>query len=157
MSIDNLTARHVAMIERLVIDGVQGKVVCEEFDVTPGRLSTLRSSPMWKIEENKLRSQLRSEKVDAAIQRMEGLVPLAVDAYADTVVDTADPRLRLQSAREILDRVGVGQSEDRNKFTPVIQLYIPPHWNNNEGQVTAVNVTPSTPLDGGVDVEEGEV
>lgn len=102
---------------------------------------------MWKIEEDKLRSTLRNEKIDKALRRMEDLVPAAVDAYADTVVDERDPRLRLQSAREILDRVGVGQSDDRNKFTPVIQLYIPKHWNNSESTLGVlnepVNVTPT--------------
>lgn len=145
MSIDNLTARHVAMIERLVIDGCQAKVVCEEFDITPSRLSVLRASPMWRIEEDKLRGQLRSEKVDKALRRMEDLVPAAVDAYADTVIDERDPRLRLQSAKEILDRVGVGRGEEREKFTPVINLYIPQHWNNNEGRAVApIDVTPTT-------------
>jgi hypothetical protein len=142
MSIEQLTSRHLAMLERLVIDGVQAKAVCEEFEITPSRLSVLRASPMWKIEEDKLRTQLRSEKVNKALSRLEDLVPLAVDAYEDTVIDERDPRLRLQSAKEILDRVGVGKGEQK-EFTPVIQLYIPKHWNNNEGK-EIINVTPTT-------------
>lgn len=143
MSIEQLTSRHLAMLERLVIDGVQAKDVCVEFDITPSRLSVLRASPMWRIEEDKLRTQLRSEKVNKALSRLEDLVPLAVDAYEDTVIDERDPRLRLQSAKEILDRVGVGKAEQK-EFTPVIQLYIPKHWNNNEErEVATINITPN--------------
>lgn len=133
MSLKELSTRHHAILNRLVIDGATPREVAGEFDMEESRLSVIRSSPLWKREEGRLRAELRSQKIDVAVRRLEGLVPDAVDALDECVNQEADPRLRLQSAKEILDRVGVGNSSITSEFKPVIQLYIPQHWNNKEG------------------------
>lgn len=132
MSLKELTSRHHAILNRLVLDGVTPREVCAEFDMDEGRLSVIRSSPMWKREEARLRLELRSQKIEVAVRRLESLVPDAVTALDDCVNQDGDGRLRLQSAKEILDRVGVGNSSAMNEFKPVIQLYIPQNWNNKE-------------------------
>lgn len=134
MSIKELSSRHHAILNRLVIDGATPREVCGEFDMDEGRMSVLRSSPIWKREEGRLRAELRSQKIDVAVRRLESLVPDAVDALDDCVNQEGDGRLRLQSAKEILDRVGIGHSTSLNEFKPVIQLYIPQNWNNVEGR-----------------------
>lgn len=133
MSLKELSTRHHAILNRLVLDGATPREVAGEFDMEESRLSIIRSSPLWKREEGRLRAELRSQKIDVAVRRLESLVPDAVDALDECVNQEADPRLRLQSAKEILDRVGVGNSSITSEFKPVIQLFIPKHWNNAEG------------------------
>lgn len=133
MSIKELTSRHEAIMQALVIEGRTPRDICQEFGFTESRLSILRSSPLWKESEGRLRQELKSEKVQKALSRMESLTENAVDALEDCVNDESDNRLRLLSAKEILDRVGVGSAlSNQATFTPSINLYIPPNWNNKE-------------------------
>lgn len=129
--IDALTARHEAMLLRLV-GGATARAVALEFGMSEGRLSILRGSPMWREAESKLRRELRED----AILQLESLRGKAIEALYDTVQRTGasgvpnDPTVRLQSARQILDRAGLpaGQSGPSTIQAPVINLYIPPAW-----------------------------
>lgn len=140
MTIDKLTSRHSAMMRSLVIDGLTPNQVAELFSITPSRLSILRSSPLWQSQEAKLREEIKSSHLQKQVDRIANLTEKAVDALEDCVQPGEDSRVRLASAKEILDRVGVGTPKLDKTFSPVIQLYIPPHWNNKEG--VAINITP---------------
>lgn len=118
--LDELSARHEAMLLRLVSGATPGEV-CNEFGFTPSRLSVLRASPLWREAEALLRERIRN---DAAL-RLEALRGGAVEALADTVRPGNVATVRLQSAREILDRTGL---MDQTVQRPVIQLYVPPSW-----------------------------
>lgn len=95
--------------------------MCNEFCITPSRLSVLRASPLWRSAEADMRRRLR----DDTTRRLESLRTGAVEALADTVARGNQPTVRLQSAREILDRTSEG---DASVAKPTIQLYVPPGW-----------------------------
>lgn len=128
MSLKELKTRHLAMIERLV-EGAQPRAIHEEFGISEGRLSTIRKSEIWKQEEDRQRKLYRDTRREENRERLEGLAREAIGALADTVTRENDPRVRLQSAKEILDRGGFSGREDgKGEFNPTINLYIPPAW-----------------------------
>ena len=126
--IDQLSARHEAIMLRL-LEGVLPRQVAAEFSITESRLSLLRSSQIWKQVESKLREERRVSRQDS----LNGLADLAITALKDTVVDI-DPRVKLQSAREILNRTGFNPAiRLEQEVSGSINLYTPKHWNVESG------------------------
>ena len=131
MSIKKLTSRHRLMIIALAVEGLTPNEVCEKFEFTASRLSVLRSSPLWKAEEDKLQQEsLRDSKM-----RIASLRERAIGALGECV-ESIDERIKLASARDILDRTGVkaGQEIDFSGADQTINLYVPPNWNVAEGE-----------------------
>lgn len=126
-SLAALSARHEAMLLDLVA-GLPAREIAVKFGMTEGRLSVLRSSPVWKKAEGELRARVREDH----IFRLEGLRSNALDAIEHAVVDKTQPGLRLKSALEILNRTGLPAEQasrgEQAESNPVIQLYIPPGW-----------------------------
>ena len=136
--IDQLSARHEAIMLRL-LEGVLPRQVAAEFAITESRLSLLRSSQIWKQVESKLREERRSSRQD----KLNILSDKAIDALSDTVTDT-DPRVRLQSAREILNRTGFNPAiKLEQEVSGSINLYTPPHWEvqNETGELDSATNT----------------
>lgn len=106
MSIKSTTNKHRLMMEALVLEGMTPREVSKRFGITESRLSILRKSPLWVIEEK----QLRDDHLASYRGRMSSLIPQALQALEDTVAPENDPRVRLASAREILGRGGLGES-----------------------------------------------
>ena len=100
--IEKLTPRHRRMMEMLVLEGATQVRVCEEFDITQSRLSLLTRAPLWVQAVVEMERDLREEQR----LRIQSLVPAAIEALAQLVRDETDGRLRLSSAKEILDRGG---------------------------------------------------
>jgi len=126
-SIKQLTARHEAMLLRLV-GGCQAQDVCLEFGITASRLSILRSSPLWREAEQQLRGVVRKSHQ----LRLESLTGKAIAAL-DSTVDDPDPRVRLGSAKEILNRTGFAESlRVEGESQTIINLYVPKNWQSIE-------------------------
>lgn len=128
--LDQLAARHEAILLRLV-EGMTPGEVCAEFGLTPSRLSVLRGSDIWREAESRLRRERRGD----ARLRLENLRDRAIDALSDTVAPLyrnsgimTPPTIRLQSAREILAQTGFGTEFGEESRKVVFQLYIPPGW-----------------------------
>lgn len=129
--LDALTARHEAILLSLV-SGRTAREVAGEFDISESRLSILRSSPLWRESEARVRKQLRED----AILQIESLRGSAISALRDTVEVNGPlgmpnaPEHRIQSARQILDRAGLPSSGPvvGTIQAPTINLYIPPSW-----------------------------
>mgnify|MGYP001597680974 CR=1 FL=1 len=122
-SVAQLNARHEAMMLRL-LDGVTPRQVSAEFFITESSLSLLRSSTVWKQVEAKLRDERRQVYQN----RLNGLADKAITALEETVVDT-DPRVKLQSAREILNRTGFNPAiKVEQELVGNINLYLPKHF-----------------------------
>ena len=127
MSIKKLSTRHMNIMMALV-EGSRPCEVCLEFGITESRLSVLRATALWKSKEEELTNQSLAD----SLLRINSLRGSAVDALEDCLV-SEDDRVKLASARDILDRTGIKAgaelaiSGDTN-----INLYIPKGWNNNE-------------------------
>ena len=125
-TITRLTNRHMAMMRHLVIDGMKLHEIASEYNISRDRLSTLRNTPLWKEREETMRLELLSlEKI-----RMGSLAEHAVDALKEGLQEH-DPRVRLSSAKEVLDRIGMGAGdhEETSNHQTQINLYIPDCFN----------------------------
>lgn len=126
-----LTSRHMQIMMALV-EGQKPSEVCKEFGFTDSRLSVIRATALWKSKEEELTNQ----SLQDSLLRINSLRGSAVDALEDCL-DSEDDRVRLASARDILDRTGIkagaelAVSGDTN-----INLYIPKGWNNNENSAS---------------------
>ena len=130
-TIIKLTHRHRMLMRAMVLDGMKISEVATEFNITRDRLTTLRNTPLWKAEEEGMRKEALSlEKI-----RMESLAGKAVDALEDGLDDN-DPRIRLSSAKETLDRIGMGTNdkEDTASQQTQINLYIPDSFNRGHAE-----------------------
>lgn len=141
MTIEKLSSRHDAMMRALVLDGLKATEVAAEFGVTDSTLSILRSSPIWEEKEKSLRAEILSD----GKRQLEALRGKAVDKIGECLDDT-NPRIKLDSAKEILDRTGLSRKMDVEvEISPVINLYIPPSWNHpsqKEKEEKAIDVSP---------------
>ena len=124
--IQEITSRHEAMIRKIVLEGYTSNQVCMEFDITPSYLSIIRNQPLWKQKED----EFRKEALRSSMLRLEGLREKAINALEETVQSTED-KVKLGSAREILNRTGLASSIDINHTLAIpIKLLIPRNWNN---------------------------
>ena len=89
-------------MEDLVLEGMKAKEICARYDMTDSNFSIIRRSPLWVYEEAKM----REEKLGNMRKRMNDLVPKALDALERTV-DSADERIQVSAAKEILSRGGL--------------------------------------------------
>lgn len=133
MTLQKLSDRHEAMLYALVLEGKTSKEVCEEFGITQSHLSIIRKSPIWQQREAELRSErdrLRKEILESSMLKLESLREPAIKALEECVYSD-DENIKLKSAKEILDRTGLGTStKEEEKVQPVINLYIPTSWKN---------------------------
>ena len=133
------------MIEAITVEGATGKEVCERFNISAPRLSVLRQTKLWKDEENSLNEKTRNE----ALQKIQSLAPKAIQALEDTVgsqlrVDGEttvfnDPKVRIQAAKEILNRSGIQERDELAGNSMIIQMYIP-GWGTDSGKSEIVDV-----------------
>ena len=123
LTLNQLSARHEAIMLRL-LEGVTPRQVSAEFSITESRLSLLRNSEIWKQAEAKLRNDRRKSHQD----KLNSLADKAILALEDTVIDT-DPRVKLMSAKEILNRTGFNPAiKIEQELSGSINLYTPKHW-----------------------------
>lgn len=124
--IKRLTARHLCMMERLVLDGARPTDVCKEFEINDSRLSVLRSSTIWRAKE----IEMTNEKMDVGMEKLRSLTDPAIAALADCVNEEQEPAIRLRSAKEILDRAGYSSTVNIDtNMKPNINLIVPKGWN----------------------------
>jgi len=127
MSIKKLSTRHMQIMSALV-EGFKPCEVSLEFGITESRLSVLRATALWKSKEEELTNQSLSD----SLLRINSLRGSAVDALEDCL-DSEDDRVKLASARDILDRTGIKAGAELSlQGDTSINLYIPNGWNNKE-------------------------
>ena len=113
MDIDSLSSRHHLMMEDIALYGLTAREVSIKYTITESHLSRLRQSPLWQLEEKKL----RDERLALYANRMTSLIPKALDALEATVSpEYTSPsgetiynsgQNRIASAKEILSRGGL--------------------------------------------------
>lgn len=135
MTIKKITDRHSAMMFALVMECKTSKEVCEEFEITPSRLSVLRQSPLWVVQEEVLRKErniLKRERLEQATEKLEELRLPAVEALGQCV-KSYDEGIKLRTAQDILNRTGISTTinVEGKGMSPVISLYIPEAYKEN--------------------------
>ena len=88
-----------------------------------------------------------------ASQKIERLVPKAIQALEDTVGQTVklgsthtitnDPKVRIHAAREILNRGGITGNDEKQKGAVTIQLYAP-GWATESGKGEIIEIQGAT-------------
>lgn len=113
----NTNNRHRLMMDALVLEGLTSREVAKRFGISETRISILRKSALWKMEEEKL----RNEYVKTHQYKLASLIPEAINALGEAVVSHHvvaegtpnekaiynDPKTRISAAREILGRSGI--------------------------------------------------
>lgn len=97
-----LTDKHLLMMREMVLEGKTQSEISEEYDITTSRLSLLVNEESWK----KVQLQMRSEVFTATRIRIEGLMGKAVSVLKEGM-NEEDPRIKLNSAVQVLDRGGI--------------------------------------------------
>jgi len=101
-NIKQVTTKHRKIMESMVLDGLTPREVSQLHAITEARLSIIRKSPLWVMEER----ELRKEHLHNHQKRMNSLVPKAIDALEDAVI-SSDPKAKISAAKEILNRGGM--------------------------------------------------
>lgn len=100
--IQSIKPRHRAMMEALVVHGKPAAQVAIEFDISESRLSILRRSKLWKIEED----ALCKGTTELAKNELSGLLKRAVERERE-LLESADGRLAHAVIKDIFNRTGV--------------------------------------------------
>lgn len=117
--IDKVTNKHRRMMERLVLDGLAPKLVSIEFDITESRLSILRRSPLWQVEEEKL----TRETTELHKARFNTLLEKAVNVAEGTLY-LDDHRLAHRAAMDIMDRAKFNLGRDEESSDVLVRIRI---------------------------------
>ncbi len=104
-SLGHIRPRHREMARMLALGMTQADVA-RYLGITQARLSIIVNSPLFKLELAKL-EQKREESVADIKDTLLELAPSAVDTLAKTMYTSPSERLRLDAAKDILDRAGV--------------------------------------------------
>ena len=145
IGIKKLNSRHKRMIEALAVHGATGKEVCDKFNISASRLSVLRQTKLWQDEEKNISEEVRQNNISKILK----LAPKAIQTLEDTVgpqlrvdektVVLNDPKVRIQAAKEILNRCGLKDLEETPNNTVILQTYVP-GWGTNSGKGEVVNI-----------------
>ncbi len=104
--------RHYEIARRLLIGDLPADI-CRDMNITPGRMSIIRHSPIFVEHMNRLQAKCDSKAVEVA-ERIQRCAPNSMKVLEDIVADTVeaatkyDPRLRAKVAMDNLDRAGYG-------------------------------------------------
>jgi len=101
-----VTPYHRELARRIVL-GATRVSLCEEFNITPTRLSIITESPLFKRELMRL-EEMRDQGVADVTQTLRDISPLAVDILERTMYKTKSDSLKVNIAKDILDRAGHG-------------------------------------------------
>ena len=141
VSSKELTPKHHRMITALVLEGLTQKEVCDRYDISETRLSILRKDRTWKKEEGKLIGQFRAN----CFSRIQQLAPEAIEALAETIKPYRDDgtpndsKSRIAASKEILNRAGLKEPQDKEEGGTTIQLYAP-GWATESGKGEIIEV-----------------
>lgn len=99
-----LSAFHMELAKR-VSDGKSNKDILEEFDISPGRLSVIKSNPLFKNEVGRLTKQ-KDDAYNKAIKVYEANVEIVANAVVEVIknpLTTGDVKVR--AAETVLNRL----------------------------------------------------
>jgi len=101
-------------VARLSALGLPDSEIAIHIGLTPAGVATLKQSPEYKALALQIATgvisdydETLSEDLENVKQRIQSMVPDALQAFADAVTQKADPKLRMAAAETILDRHGV--------------------------------------------------
>lgn len=112
------------MMMDMVYNGLVPKEIDLKYGISASRLSIVRSSPLWKTEEDKLFEEMKKD-VRKGIQSsmneaVEALTDHVGQVYKTKDIDgnelgvaINDPKDRILCAKELLDRGGVFKEEEK--------------------------------------------
>ena len=138
-----------------VLDGRTNRDLAIKYEISESHLSIITNSPLWKKEEALLHDQVIKEHQTKLLT----LVPIAIEALGEivqrrTTFDVIDPATneskqvnvtnppasRLRAASEIIKISGVSKEEERGDKSIVIQLFKPPWYGGEEGEISDIEV-----------------
>lgn len=110
---------------RLTALGLKDADIANHVGLTPAGLATMKQSPEYQALANQVATgviseydEVLSEDLENVKDRVQSLVPDALQALADSVVQKVDPKLRMAAAESILDRHGVFVKSTRTQTPP---------------------------------------
>jgi len=121
-TIGYLWPHHRSMARALVAGGLTPGQLAEAYGFSPAQITKIIHSPLFEAEVARLEAEACSVAIDVR-RELEALQPLAMEVLSDNLTrrDT-DPKLRTNTALEILDRTGFGKKE-----APQIQKHLHIH------------------------------
>jgi DNA-binding CsgD family transcriptional regulator len=100
-----LQPRHREIMRRKLI-GQSNKQIAEELGLSQSRVSIIVSSPLFKLELERMMQQADDQVFDA-MSKLRELQPGAVSVLHESMNQHEFPHLRLKAAIQVLDRTGV--------------------------------------------------
>jgi len=106
--INYLHPHHRSMARSLVAGGLRNKDLCVMYGFTPGQMSAIMNSPLFKSEVARLEAM--AEDTSCNVRRdLNMLKSRATEVIAEDLFST-ERRLRSNTAFEVLDRTGFGKN-----------------------------------------------
>lgn len=118
----------------LVLNGLSIAEAAAKNSISESRLRIIKRSPMWIEAEKALLDEVKDERLG----KLQTLIPKALTALDDTVSHTLEyngvettnkPSDRLAAAKEILNRTGVGESDNPDNVVKI--TLAAPKWYEN--------------------------
>ena len=106
--INYLHPHHRSMARSVVQGGMRNKDLCVMYGFTPGQMSAILNSPLFKAEV--ARMEAIAEDTTCSVRRdLNALKSRATEVIAEDLF-SAERRLRSNTAFEVLDRTGFGKN-----------------------------------------------
>jgi len=94
-------------LARMITLGSSQAELCAAFHITPSTLSLICRSPLFLLELERL-GQIRDAGVADVTKTFKEVSPIAADILERTMYQTKSERLKVDIAKDILDRAGHG-------------------------------------------------
>ena len=106
--INYLHPHHRSMARMVATQGARNKDLCAIFGFTPGQISAIMNSPLFKVEVARLEALTEESEVNVR-RDLVALQGRAVEVIAEDLF-SEERKLRSNTAFEILDRTGHGKN-----------------------------------------------
>lgn len=94
---------HREIARRLVLGETQQEI-CEALGMTPGRMSLIVNSPLFKLEVSKL-EKMREQGVYDISQQLQEIAPAALETI-ERIMYTGSDGMKFKAASDLLNRAG---------------------------------------------------
>ena len=102
--INYLHPHHRSMARAMVQGGLRNKDLCAMYGFTPGQISAIINSPLFKVEMARMEA-LAEDTTVSVTRELKALQPRSMEVIAEDL-HSEDRKLRSNTAFEVLDRTG---------------------------------------------------
>lgn len=113
VQITKMHPKYEAILDYLISNPEMKKgELAAEMGVSQSWLSVVINSDLFQMKLDERREELKSAIIGSVKDKMQGLADLALDRLLEQVEETKDPRVLLDTADKMLDRIGYARKQE---------------------------------------------